>query len=299
MKMAPALLILLPLLILQLILGTSCSKGKNTDLASLSWLPATARALMSCNNPADCTASTLGRRFGIPAWAGKTVVMYQNEYSPALLLPAGFAAPVKVVGVKAHRGRPFDLLPNQLAARHGATKPAAAEPWARYAWPQGQIIGGESAVTDVMDVVTGSKPAFDNEREAYKPLLEKFGLRHTVEYNFSAGSQEEGRTGVGLALILTSLPLQTLLSPVASYKGRVTLLERDGARCTVTYGVQLNGGIASRSLRTLLYSALSLGTVAGWPLGPEYLSKWKTDRDGNVVTARLDLTKAGCDYLGE
>ena len=38
------------------------------------------------------------------------------------------------------------------------------------------------------------------------------------------------------------------------------------------------------------------GTLAGWPLGPEYLSSWNVNRESELVVATLDLTKAGCDY---
>jgi len=96
-------------------------------------------------------------------------------------------------------------------------------------------------------------------------------------------------------MILDSWPVRAVLSPLTSYRGRASRFQRDGARCKLSYGVQLSSGIAARTPRGAISAALSAGTFAGWPLGSEYLSQWNVTRSDELVVAALDLTKAGCE----
>ncbi len=130
------------------------------------------------------------------------------------------------------------------------------------------------------------------------PLFGRFGSgagTAAVEYTFSAQAQQQGIEG-GLDALLGSWPVRTVLGPVTSYRGRATRFERDGARCRLSYGVQLTSGVAARLLSGAIYTAVSAGTFAGWPLSPDYLSKWRQERDGDLVMLTLDLTRAGCEY---
>ena len=116
-----------------------------------------------------------------------------------------------------------------------------------------------------------------------------------VDFSFTTQSQQQGGEG-GLEAILGSWPVRTALGPARSYRGRASRFDRDGARCHVTYGVQLSSGVAARLLTAAMAAAVGAGTLAGWPLGPEYLSNWNVNRESELVVATLDLTKAGCDY---
>lgn len=268
---------------------SGCAKEKKADLSHFASLPATATAVSACPPSRNCATTTLGRRF---PFAVPAILIFQNEYSPAFLLPS---APPESGPKKMYRDRPYSSLPNPLKTKTGT--PADREGWASFALPNGQaVIGGEAAVMDVMDVVAAAKPSLIAGRPELRPLLERFGQAGGgVEYTFTAQAQQQGIEG-GLDAILGSWPVRTVLGPVTSYRGRASRFDEDGARCRLTYGIQLSSGVAARLLSGAMYSALSAGTFAGWPLGPEYLSKWSTRRDGELVGATLDLTKAGCEY---
>lgn len=286
---------------LLLTVAAACSKDRRPDLSFFGALPATTTALAICERPADCRMTALWRRFQPTAAAitligAGPVVLFQNEYSPALLLPAGAAA-ATAGEARTHRGQTYTLTAN-LTARKAGT-PADKESWAVYRLPgSGQtMVGGEAAITDVIDVAAGAKPALIAVRAELHPLLGRFGATGSaaIEYSFTAQAQQQGVEG-GLDAILGSWPVRTVLGPVTSYRGRAARFERDGARCRLSYGIQLASGIAARGLHGAIYTAMSAGTFAGWPLGPEYLSSWRAERAGELVILTAGLTKAGCEY---
>lgn len=272
-------------------LATSCRKPPPTAMVRLDFLPATASRVAGCVDgaKADCASSTLGQRFrkGLPAGA---TILFQNEYSPGFLTP-GTAA---VAGTKEYRGLKYMPLPNPLGGSTGT--PADKEAWAQFVLPSGAgvVTGGESAIFDVMDVAAGAKPGLTTQRQELRPMLAHFGLGPRVEYTLSAQAQQQGIED-GLGIILDSWPVRAVLSPLTSYRGRASRFQRDGARCKLSYGVQLTSGLAARALRGAISAALSAGTFAGWPLGSEYLSQWNVTREDELVVAALDLTKAGCE----
>lgn len=268
---------------------SGCNKEKKADAAWFASLPATVAAVSTCPPGGNCATTALGRKF---PFATTAILIFQNEYSPAFLVRS---APPDAAPKKMYRDRPYSSLPNPLKTKTGT--PADQEGWASFALPNGfAVTGGEAAVMDAIDVAAGAKPSLIAGRPELRPLLERFGHDgSSVEYNFTAQGQQQGIEG-GLDAILGSWPVRTVLGPVTSYRGRASRFEEDGARCRLHYGIQLSSGVAARLLSGGMFSALSAGTFAGWPLGPEYLSKWSTRRDGELVGATLDLTKAGCEY---
>ena len=281
-----------------LLLTAGCSKQKSADLSLLAWLPATTTALSLCQGAEEaCRTTLLGRRFPAAATPG-ILLLFQNEYSPATLLPAATPKSDAAQGEKTYRERRYATRHNPLAKKPGT--PAETEAWARFVLPNGQaVVGGEAAVMDVIDVVAGAKPSLAQGRPELRPILERFAHSGgVVDFSFTAQSQQQGIEG-GLDAILGSWPVRTALGPVRSYRGRASRFDRDGARCRVTYGVQLSSGVAARLLSGAMSAAVSAGTLAGWPLGPEYLSNWNVDRESELVIAALDLTKAGCEYWQE
>ncbi|MCC6537013.1 MAG: hypothetical protein IT162_05655 [Bryobacterales bacterium] len=274
-------------------LAVSCKQPPPTAMVRLDFLPATASRVAGCVDgvKADCASSTLGQRFrkGLPAGA---TILFQNEYSPGFLTPPATAAAAQAG--KEYRGLKYAALPNPLGSSTGT--PADKEAWAQFVLPSGAgvVTGGESAIFDVMDVAASAKPGLTTQRQELRPMLAHFGLGPRVEYTLSAQAQQQGIED-GLGVILDSWPVRTALGPLTSYRGRASRFQRDGARCKLSYGVQLSSGLAARALRGAMAAALSAGTFAGWPLGSEYLSQWNVTRNDELVVAALDLTKAGCE----
>ncbi len=278
-----------------LLLAAGCSKQQSADLSLLAWLPATTTALSLCQDPEEaCRTTMLGRRFPVAVSPG-LLLLFQNEYSPAILLPAAPPQSDAAPEEKTYRERRYATRPNPLAKKSGT--PAEQEVWARFVLPNGQtVVGGEAAVMDVIDVVAGAKPSLAKGRPELRPMLERFAHSGgVVDFSFTTQSQQQSDES-GLEAILGSWPVRTALGPARSYRGRASRFDRDGARCHVTYGVQLSSGVAARLLTAAMAAAVGAGTLAGWPLGPEYLSNWNVNRESELVVATLDLTKAGCDY---
>ena len=277
-----------------LLLAAGCSQQKSADLSLLAWLPVTTTVLSLCQGEA-CRTTVLGRRFPLAA-TPDLLLLFQNEYSPAAVLSPPIAAGQS--GLKeerTYRERRYATRPNPLAKKSGT--PAEQEAWAHFVLPNGQaVVGGEAAVMDVIDVVAGAKPSLEKGRPELRPMLERFAHSGgVVDFSFTAQAQQQSVEG-GLDAILGSWPVRTALGPVRSYRGRASRFDRDGARCRVTYGVQLSSGVAARLLTAAMAASVGAGTLAGWPLGPEYLSSWNVNRESELVVATLDLTKAGCDY---
>lgn len=283
-----------------------CRNHRKPDLAFFQALPATTTALAVCERPADCRLTAAWRKFqpnpaAVAMVGAGPVVLFQNEYSPAFLLPPG-AQTASQGEAKVYRGLGYRLMPSRLGRK--TDTPADSESWAFFTIPgraaaaERVAIGGETAILDLIDVAAGVKPSLAAARGELHPLFERFGSgagTAAVEYTFSAQAQQQGIEG-GLDALLGSWPVRTVLGPVTSYRGRATRFERDGARCRLSYGVQLTSGVAARLLSGAIYTAVSAGTFAGWPLSPDYLSKWRSERDGDLVMLALDLTRAGCEY---
>lgn len=290
----------------------ACRKDRSADLSFFHLLPATTTGVALCNRPADCRLTAAWRKFqptpaALAVIGSGPVVLLQNEYSPAFLVtgPATAGAVNGSGEVKVHRGLSYRRMPNLLGRKTGTA--ADTESWAVFSLPgpaaPGRLaVGGEAAITDLMDVAARAKPSLAAARSELHPLFERFGHigggagpAAAIEYSLTAQAQQQGIEG-GLESVLGSWPVRTVLGPLTSYRGRATRFDRDGARCRLSYGVQLSSGVAARLLSGAIYTTVSAGTFAGWPLGPDYLSKWASERHGDLVALTLDLTRAGCEY---